>query len=1429
MLAQVKGKKDMKAIPKKAPTHVVALYNYLPTEDDIFNESEPSYIAPDANVQLTIRKGDIFELTGELGWWLFVESSDHGHGYVPSYLMVPVKYDVLTADDLKVLSHGGDVPPSAIDTEVDLAYFPDALSDEKDIGVHREICPEENANIFSRMTIWWLTSLIYRGYKNPLTDKDLWALSDYNSSKEIVPKFLEAWSREEEKIAALKTKSEKKSKNYEGVETDDVTIIDKDKKKKEPRPSLLKTIGRVFGKIFFISFLLKLVQDVCVFTQPQLLKLIIEYVEDKDNKMESWSGYVLALAMLVVAMIQTICLQNNFYLTFTAGMRIRTAIIGAVYRKALVLSNASRNLSTAGELVNLMSVDCQKILEITSNFAIIWSTPLQIIFGLVFLFRTLGVSVLSGLAMMILLMPVNMCSGKLAQKYQKKQMLYKDSRAKTMNEILNGIKVLKLYAWEKSFIEKVLGIRKLELHQLKLGKFVWSALSFTYLCAPFAVSVVTFGTYVLLGNTLTASKAFVALALFNILRFPLTALPWMLMNLIQGLVSARRIATFLSLPELDSECIKKTSETDDVISIVDGTFSWGENQSPVLKNINIHVKKGSLVAVVGQVGCGKSSLLSGLLGEMEKSNGEVIKNGSTAYVPQQAWIQNDTVRENILFGKCFDPKRYHKVIDSCALTPDLEVLAAGDKTQIGERGVNLSGGQKQRINLARAVYFNADIYLLDDPLSAVDAHVGKHIFDHVIGPKGCLKKKTRILVTHHTRVLPEVDQIIVLKDGIITERGTYSELVCNEGAFSDFLKTYAAEVESDEGMSSTDGMLMDEHGSPVEFKRMVSVITQQSEVTSEQDNPGQKQEPENKIIEDETMELGRVKFSVLLSYFVAMGIIFTVLIFLSLILSTTCLVSSQIWLARWSTSNITASSENTRYLGIYAGIGIGQAIFVTSSSFLMAYASFKASTALHEKLLVNIMHLALAFFEVTPTGRILNRFSKDVDMVDSVIPTVLQQFLGSSFNVLGVVFIISFATPLFLTILFPLTLLYFITQRFYIPSSRQLKRLESVSNSPIYSHFLETLGGVSTVRAYGQEKRFILESDNLVDHNQMSYFPSVTSNRWLAIRLESIGNFLIFFTALFGVIGRDGVDSGLIGLSITVALEVTQSLNWSVRMSSELEAQIVAVERINEYSRVEREADWINEECRPPEDWPNKGVIEFERFDLRYRANLDLALRGIDCDIKQGEKVGIVGRTGAGKSTMTMALFRVVESAGGRIVIDGIPVSQLGLHDLRSRLTIIPQDPVVFTGTLRFNLDPFDQYGDEMLWKALDVTHLKSYVSNLENGLEHEVSEGGANLSVGQRQLVCLARALLRRTKILILDEATAAVDLETDELIQQTIRKEFADCTVITIAHRLNTIMDYTRIMVLSCGHIIEFDSPKSLLEKQGAFYGMAKDAKLV
>ena len=473
----------------------------------------------------------------------------------------------------------------------------------------------------------------------------------------------------------------------------------------------------------------------------------------------------------------------------------------------------------------------------------------------------------------------------------------------------------------------------------------------------------------------------------------------------------------------------------------------------------------------------------------------------------------------------------------------------------------------------------------------------------------------------------------------------------------------------------------------------------------------------------------------------------------------------------------------------------------------------------------------MSYFNTTPLGRIINRFSKDVDVCDNILPGVIQNWLNILFQALATVILIVTPIPYFILVLLPFGVLFYVVQRIFIAASRQLKRLESISRSPIYSHFGETVQGASTIKAFGMEDRFVTDNQVMVDVNQASYFPGLNLNRWLAVRLESLGAFVTFGSAIFILLFPDSVDSSEVGLVITYSLSITQLLNWLVRMFSDLETNIVAVERIKEYSTgIESEAEWVVEERRPKSSWPHEGGVTFKDYAMRYRPGLDLVLKGVDCRISGGETVGIVGRTGAGKSSLTVALFRLVEAAGGGIVIDGEDISQMGLHDLRRKLTIIPQDPVLFSGSLRMNLDPFSEHSDDAIWRTLELSHLKDFTSGLSDGLNHEITEGGENVSVGQRQLICLARALLRKTKVLILDEATAAVDLETDDLIQATIRKEFADCTGLTIAHRLNTILDYDRIMVLDRGLIKEFDSPQSLLaDKDSIFYSMAKDANLV
>ncbi|NXK44825.1 MRP1 protein, partial [Chauna torquata] len=1068
-------------------------------------------------------------------------------------------------------------------------------------------------------------------------------------------------------------------------------------------------------------------------------------------------------------------------------------------------------------------------------------------------FQNLGPSVLAGVAVMILLVPINAVMAMKTKTYQVAQMKSKDNRIKLMNEILNGIKVLKLYAWELAFREKVLEIRQKELKVLKKSAYLAAMATFTWVCAPFLVALSTFAVYVKVdkNNILDAQKAFVSLALFNILRFPLNMLPMVISSIVEASVSLKRLRVFLSHEELDPDSIIRGPVTDAEGSIIvkNATFSWSKTDPPSLNSINFTVPEGSLIAVVGQVGCGKSSLLSALLGEMDKKEGYVVVKGSVAYVPQQAWVQNATLEDNIIFGREMNERQYKRVVEACALLPDIEILPSGDRTEIGEKGVNLSGGQKQRVSLARAVYCNADIYLFDDPLSAVDAHVGKHIFENVIGPKGILKNKTRVLVTHAVNYLPQMDTILVMTDGEISEMGSYQELLKQDGAFAEFLRTYANAEQSmensdanspsgKEGKPVENGVLVNEAPGKLMHRQLSNSSTYSRETgkSQHQSSTAELQKPLEeknswKLTEADTAKTGRVKAKVYWDYMKAIGLFISFLSIFLFMCNHIASLASNYWLSLWTDDpvmNGTQQYTNVR-LGVYGALGISQGIAVFGYSMVVSIGGIFASRHLHLNLLHNVLRSPMSFFERTPSGNLVNRFSKEIDTIDSAIPPIIKMFMGSTFNVIGACIIILLATPIAAVIIPPLGLIYLLVQRFYVATSRQLKRLESVSRSPVYSHFNETLLGVSVIRAFEEQKRFIKQNDMKVDENQKAYYPSIVANRWLAVRLEYVGNCIVLFAALFAVIARNKLSPGLVGLSVSYSLQITAYLNWLVRMSSELETNIVAVERVKEYAEMEKEAEWSIEQTAPASTWPEEGKVEFRGYGLRYREDLDLVLKNINVTIKGGEKIGIVGRTGAGKSSLTLGLFRINEAAEGEIIIDGINIAKIGLHDLRFKITIIPQDPILFSGSLRMNLDPFDQHSDEDIWRSLELAHLKNFVSSLPDKLNHECAEGGENLSVGQRQLVCLARALLRKSKILVLDEATAAVDLETDNLIQSTIKSQFEECTVLTIAHRLNTIMDYTRVLVLDRGEVVECGSPDNLLQEKGIFYSMAKDSGLV
>ncbi|XP_070201297.1 multidrug resistance-associated protein 1-like [Littorina saxatilis] len=710
-----------------------------------------------------------------------------------------------------------------------------------------------------------------------------------------------------------------------------------------------------------------------------------------------------------------------------------------------------------------------------------------------------------------------------------------------------------------------------------------------------------------------------------------------------------------------------------------------------------------------------------------------------------------------------------------------------------------------------------------------------------------------------------VDQIIVLIDGKVTEVGSYEELLSRDGAFATFLRTYltrdgTSEDEDDEDpeiqrikegiFQRLESITSDAATSGDERRELDGVrkrVTRrqrsrgfsESEKTPPKAAPPPKTEGVTRLVEEEQSMKGGVKFSVYLAYIRALGSYAWLFILGLYVMFQASSLTANIWLSQWTDDATLANTSlagtqhyndlNAMYLGVYGGLGAAQAVFIMAFSLLYNTRMVRATARMHAGMLLNILRSPMAFFDTTPIGRILNRFSRDVDVMDVNLPQSARMTIVGVGNLLNTLILISYSSPVFLSVVLPLGVLYKLVQMFYIKTSRQLKRLESTTRSPVYTHFTETIQGATSIRAYGASDRFVRDSQDRLDKNLVCYFAYLVSQRWLGVRLELLGSVVTLAAALFAILNTS-LSSGLVGLSVTYAMNVTQNLNNLVRTSSELESNIVSTERIQEYSESPTEAEWTNPDHPVPNDWPEEGDVKFKDFELRYRPGLDLVLRGISFEVKSGEKIGIVGRTGAGKSSLTVALFRLVEAAAGCIVVDGHNTGHLGLHDLRRRLTILPQDPVIFSGTLRMNLDPTGSHDDSELWNALELAHLQAFVAGLPAKLNYECGEGGQNLSVGQRQLMCLARSVLRKSKILVLDEATAAVDMETDDVIQQTIRSEFKDSTVFTIAHRLNTILDYDRILVMEDGRVKEFAPPQQLLaDSSSDFYGMAKAAGIV
>uniref|UniRef100_A0A8D2KVS5 ABC-type glutathione-S-conjugate transporter n=1 Tax=Varanus komodoensis TaxID=61221 RepID=A0A8D2KVS5_VARKO len=1253
-------------------------------------------------------------------------------------------------------------------------------------------CPESRASFVSKITFWWFVGLVWKGYWKPLQTEDLWSLAKENSSNEIITKIEEKFHARFIFAFYFLTSPTVQNEPALGLENG----VTQSGTRAHPPKGAAPSAFHLWQGMAEPAASLRIATR----SPPSFCSLFLDFITDPAAP--PWQGYLCATVMFCLACLQTLFEQQYMYTCVVLGMRLRTAIMGLVYRKVLVLSAAGKKATTVGEIINLVSVDVQKLMDLIIYFNGTWLAPIRILICFIFLWQLLGPSALSAVLVFVFLLPLNFAIAKKRGQFQEAQMKHKDSRAKLTSTILGNIKMLKLYGWEENFMGKVLAARSQELRALRTSQFL------------FSISFIVFAVYTLADarNVLTAQKAFVSLALVHILNTAHSFLPFSINAVVQVRGSLALARLHGTTATGHAGCAQQLLPRDllplDCILVRNGTFSWSKESPPCLKRINLAIPRGCLCAVVGQVGAGKSSLFSALLGELQRSEGSVVMKGTVAFVPQESWTQNASVEENITFGDKLDLRWYDRVVTACALQPDLDGFPDGSQTKIGEKGINISGGEKQRLSLARAVYRNASIYLLDDPLSAVDALVGQHIFEQVLGPKGLLKDKTRVLVTSAVHILPRVDHIIVMRDGEISEAGSWQELVQRQGALADFLMSHGGGAKEGQGLPGA--------ARPFSISQATSGLQKSPDV--------------------QTPDYWRAKMSVYWSYLGVAG----PLIWAYTLLLLTCQQMASFcrgyWLSLWANdplhngvqphTALRMGSSGSKGISLSPGVA---AIGKFGSVAAVFLAGTLASRKLFLQLLRDVIRSPMAFFEQTPSGNLLNRFSKEMDAIDSIIPDKLKSLLGFLFQLLEIYIAIMVATPIAVVAIVPLTVLYATFQSFFVTTSCQLRRLETASRSPIFSNLSETFHGSSIIRAYKAQQRFVLQNDYRVDENQRASFPALVADRWLATNIEFLGNSVVLVAAVLAVINRPYLSPGLVGFSISCALQITGVLNWMVRALAEMDNNIVSVERVRDYSSTVKEAPWTLDNNTVCENWPREGAVEFRGYSMRYRPDLELALKKISIRISGREKVGIAGRTGAGKSSLAAGLLRLVEAAEGEILIDGTNIAQIGLHDLRRKITIIPQDPVLFSGSLRMNLDPLDEHSDDDIWTALELTRLKSFVQDLPNQLACECSEGGGNFSVGQRQLLCLARALLRKARILVLDEATAAVDLETDLQIQSTLRAQFGNCTVLTLAHRLSTIMDCDKILVMEDGRVAEFGVPEALLAQKGLFYRMAEESGLV
>ncbi|KAH1098146.1 hypothetical protein J1N35_015067 [Gossypium stocksii] len=1184
------------------------------------------------------------------------------------------------------------------------------------------------------------------------------------------------------------------------------------RKRKADSYLLPKAVARAIWKSLAVNAVFAGLNTIASYIGPFLITSFVNFLTEKHDGSSYQYGLVLAFIFFFSKTAESLTQRLWYFGAHRIGIRVRAALTVLIYKESL---STKFVCYSNGKITNLINVDAERIGDFFWYIHGVWLLPIQVLLALVILYRNMGAAPsFAAIFATILVMVSNTPLASRQKRLHSKIMEAKDARTKATSETLKSMRVLKLHSWEPTFLKKLLQLRETERNWLKKYLYTSSAVAFLFWASPTLVSVITFGVCILVKTPLTSGTVLSALATFRILQEPIYNLPELISMIVQTKVSYDRIQEFLG-EEVQRKFISDhgAKASNVAIEIEPGEYAWETDSKDIKKPTikitdKLKILEGYKIAVCGSVGSGKSSLLCSILSEIPRISGAAINvYGKKAYVPQRAWVQTGSIRENILFGKDMKKAFYEDVLEACALNQDIEMWDNKDTSVVGERGMNLSGGQKQRVQLARAVYSDSDIYILDDPFSAVDAHTGTHLFKKCL--KGLLSRKTVIYATHQLEFLDAADIVLVMKEGLIVQSGKYEELIVDSNG--ELVRQMNAHRKS-----------LDQVNQPQEDDSLTGGLCQisQAEVIEEKHGEPNCNDKLFESCQEEETETGRVKWSVYSTFVAAAykGALVPVIV-LCQVLFQGLQLGSNYWIAWATEENRNVSRE--QLIGIFILLSGGSSIFILGRAVLLATIAVETARRLFLGMITSVFRAPISFFDSNPSSRILNRSSTDQSTLDTDIPYRLAGLAFALIQLFSIIILMSHvAWQIFLLFLAILSISFWY-QNYYITTARELARMVGIRKAPILHHFSESITGATTIRCFGQEDSFMEKNLSLIDDYSRVAFHNSSTMEWLCVRINFLFNFVFFLVLVILVsLPRSAIDPSLAGLAATYGLNLNVLQAWVIWNLCNVENKMISVERVLQFSNIPSEAPLVIEDCRPKPDWPTKGTIELENLQVQYKPTLPVVLKGITCTFPGEKKIGVVGRTGSGKSTLIQALFRVVEPSGGRIIIDGVDISTIGLQDLRSRLGIIPQDPTLFQGTIRTNLDPLQQHTDQEIWEVLNKCHLVDIVRRDQRLLDAPVAEDGENWSVGQRQLVCLARVLLKKRRILVLDEATASIDTATDNVIQETIRKETCRCTVITVAHRIPTVIDNDLVLVLDKGMIVEYDKPKILLEDKSSWF---------